>query len=35
MSPKYANDRYTFLKKYLADFFARYPELKVGMKGIK
>ena len=35
MSDKAAKDRYAFLKKYLADFLSYYPQLKVGMKGMK
>lgn len=35
MSEKAAKDRYTELKKYVADFLGYYPELKIGMKGVK
>lgn len=35
MSEKAAKDRYSFLKKYVTDFLSYYPQLKIGMKGMK
>jgi hypothetical protein len=35
MSENAVRDRYTFLKKYTADYLSSYHELKAGMKGMK